>query len=154
MGVVLSIRAALLIYPGGICRKHPGEVMQAGDRGCAAAYPGEATRGRHTGAGSGARWRSGCCRCYGGSKRWGGRRAGHTSEGWHGTETAKRERCAGSADSRSTTRWRRRALTIRGNLITCSLFTCVLISSLTLIMSKHRTGRATETEATGRTDPM
>ena len=53
MGVVLSIGAALLIYPGGVCGKHPWEVMRAGDRGCAAAYPGETIRGgirrRYTG---------------------------------------------------------------------------------------------------------
>ena len=50
-GVVLSIGAALLIYPGGVCRKHPGEVMQAGDRGCAAAYPGGGYPGETYGGG-------------------------------------------------------------------------------------------------------
>ena len=119
--------------------------MQAGDRGCAAAYPGEGYPGEtYGGRIQCVMERSGCCRCYGGSKRWGGRRAGHTSEGWHGTGTARRERCAGSADSRSTTRSRRQALIRLGNLITYSLYTCVLISSLTLITSKHRTGRATD----------
>ena len=135
---------AFNIPRGCLQKRDPGEVMQAGDRGCAAACPGGGYPGETYGGGIRCVMEIRVLQIYGGSKRWGGRRAGHTSEGWHGTGTAKRERCAGSADSRSTTRSRRQALTRLGNLITCSLFTCVLISSLTLITSKHRTGRATD----------
>ena len=51
MGVVLSIGAALLIYPGVSAESTRGEVMQAGDRGCAAAYPGGGYPGEIYGGG-------------------------------------------------------------------------------------------------------
>ena len=60
---------------------------------------------------------------------WGGQRAGHMSDAWHGIATARQEHCAGYAGSRSTTHSNRRVLIHRGNLTTCSLYTCGRISS-------------------------
>ena len=124
LGTASSIGAVSFLNPpggaahsrrgtGGGGKRHPG--VYRGSAGPGAGTEGEALLSEG----------------IGGADTWEGLHAGHTSVRWHGTGTAKRERCAGSAVSRSTTRSRHQAQIHHGNLTTCSRSTCGLTSSLT-----------------------